>query len=230
MTEASRQRGSTGLYIADLVIIILFAVSLIGAAFVYFSPDTKKFSITQGNDNDFGFPTWDVAYNFSTDGVFAALNPITVHVIVSLDQNFTARDPNWLADTPNHIWLNFPGAIPTHQVFDSAGDIELEPLLLNKSGTNPIGMFRGSITLTYQGQTGLCAFVSTVFENTVADCSATPQRAPLLSVSSANDFFQYQTSKDTLALTLVVFAFTVILIRDFITGFRDNRWLLKHKR
>jgi len=225
LVDETKRKGSRKLFALDIGITVLFLVSIIAAFGNFYSSSPKTVSISQTQANDQGVVTWDIAYNFTSDAVFSALNPITISVIVHLDDAALSKYPNLTqtADTP--IYIYFPAATPTKSRYTQFGEEYGEPLVINK-GSGAI--YKSSTVRIYSQEGPICAFLTTVFLSDVPSCDFS-MKAPLLTISSAGALYQYQTDKTNLSLTLVVLAFTIILFRDFVSGVGENIKFLRQR-
>jgi hypothetical protein len=232
MTENHDKRSakdSRTVLLVDLGILAIFIVSIFGAAFSYTSYTTYVQSLSQGEANDAKIPTWINAYNFTTKDVFSALNPMTVDVIVHVYPTYFKSYPNeTYADLPSMVYIYFPYAIPitvsnsltgpvtvTEAQYSPYGEILGAPMELVKRADNT---WRNSTKIMYAQEGQTCAFLSTKALTEIGCYGA----APLLTISSVAALYQAQANKVTLSLTWLVFAFTVILCRDFFPAAIEN--------
>lgn len=220
-----KKKGSRWFLVLDIIVIIAFVVLLVVAAETYSSTNDYTLSVYQAEDNYANIPTWDIFYNFTTNAVFSTLNPITAHVIVNFDANITHIDPNIINDAPKTVFIYFPAAFPMHPKY--VGGEELGSSLVLHEEKN--GTYANSTTLTYYEEGPQCAFLTTSPQPFVNACNFSAHPA-LFTISSVDALYQYQTNKATLSLTLVVLAFTIILIRPFAADLVENFWLIRNKR
>jgi hypothetical protein len=218
ITDLTIKKGSYKLLVLDIIVIGLFVTCLVEALLIYDSTNTQTYSISQIDYNNSGQPAFNVNFNFTTEAVFSALNPITVKIFVFPNPNATKSDPNWLTDTPEYLWMYFPASIPPNPHYDKNGGIYTEPLVLRK-GFN--ATYTNSTTIEYQGETTVCAFILSTFTSSIPPCNSTVY-SPILTISPVDSLYQYQSNKNTLSLTFVVLAFTVIFIRVFVADMGRN--------
>ena len=220
--DGRNSKGSRMVLAIDVVIFVIFVSSLVGAGFSYTTYNTYVQSLSQGEANAAKIPTWIIAYNFTTKDVFSALNPITVDVIVHVYPTYFSSYPNeTYANFPRIVYVYFPAAIPitvtnalngpvtvTQAQYSQYGEILGAPMELVKRSDNT---WRNSTKIMYAQEGQTCAFLS-VEQLYSVSCAAS---APLLTISSVAALYQAEANKVTLSLTWLVFAFTVILCRDF---------------
>jgi hypothetical protein len=216
-------KGSRLLLVLDIFIIVVVALSLCAAGANQLSSSKYKQSILQVQKLN-GIDTWDIAYNFTTNDVFSALNPITVDVIVHIDTVSPLSMPN--ATLPSVVYIYFPDAIPIHPQYTQYGE------LISQQWTIPLKLdrtYRNSTTILFGQEGQTCAILTTNPLPYVGACNLNVN-APILTISSAQALYQYQTTRITVTLTYVVVAFTVILAHEFVSAARENILRLWHER
>ncbi len=222
-------KGSRLVLAIDLAILGIFLFSLLAAGYSYTASSTYVQSLAQGEANAANIPTWVIAYNFTTQDVFSALNPITVDVIVHVYPTYFKSYPNeTFANFPRIVYVYFPAAIPITVTYPLTGPVTVTQARYSQYGEilgapmelvkRPDNTWRNSTKIMYAQEGQTCAFLN-VEQLYSVSCVGS---APLLTISSVAALYQFQANRLTLSLTWLVFAFTVILCRDFYPEFARN--------
>ncbi len=157
------------------------------------------------------------SFNF-TGETLSAETPLTVSVYSYPDPSYYAKHPNEVSVLGQKAYLYLPTSAPMNPTFDH-GNLLAEPIVLTR-GSNDYFYRNSSAIVFYHSEGAKCAIFSLIQIHELPPCL--PNASPIIQISSADTLYQLESNRTTTALTFLIFAFSIAVIRDFIKDFAQN--------
>ena len=218
------EKGSPKLFVIDLIIIGAIVFTAGYGFYIFMTKPEIHYYDTMTDITTNGEVWFHTSFNF-TGETFSAEAPLTVSVYSFPDYDYYTKHPNEKSALGKHAYVYLPTADPTKPTFDH-GILLGDPIILTR-GDNDYFYQNSSATVVYHGEGQKCAIFSLVQKTQLPPCL--PNATAVIPISSADTLYQLESNRTTTALTLLIFAFSIAVIRDFIKDFTQNFSSLRSK-
>lgn len=214
------KKGSKKLLLADYFIILIMALCLGSAIYLYLAHQPLIPYSETSTDFLKDYPNETFAhtsFNFTSE-VFSAQSEIHVDIITDIDPTFADKHQDIVAGIQN-VQILLPDATPKNPTYER-GHLLSVPIVLTLDPINKY--YKGNGIIIYQAEGEKC-YILTTNKPPKTSPNCLPNATPIIHISSADSLFQLGSNRLNTSLTLVVIAFTVVSIRAFAKSMTDNK-------